>query len=74
MSVKKVVGLVLVLAGVFVLVSHGFDYTKQTHKGNLGSLDFSLKEKRHVAVPTWAGVLAVAAGVALLILPLNRDR
>jgi hypothetical protein len=74
MNVKKIVGLLLVVAGVILLVSRGFNYTKDSHKARLGSLDFSIKEKKHVEVPTWAGVLAVAAGVALLVLPLKRDR
>lgn len=73
MNIKKIVGLVLVVAGVIVLVSRGFDYTKK-HKSSVGPFDFSVKEQKHVAVPTWAGVLAVAAGVALLVLPLKRDR
>jgi drug/metabolite transporter (DMT)-like permease len=73
MSIKKIVGLVLVVAGVIVLVSRGFDYT-QKHKGSVGPFDFSVNEKKHVAVPTWAGVLAVAIGVGLLVLPSKRDR
>jgi uncharacterized membrane protein YdcZ (DUF606 family) len=73
MNIKKIVGLVLIVAGVIVLVSRGFDYTKK-HKGNVGPFDFSVKEQKHVAVPAWAGVLAVAAGVALLVLPSKRDR
>jgi len=74
MNAKKLVGLVLVAAGVILLVTRGFNYTKDSHKGSLGPFDFSVKEKQHVAVPTWAGVLAVAAGVAMLVLPLKRDR
>jgi drug/metabolite transporter (DMT)-like permease len=69
MNIKKIAGLVLVAAGVIVLVYRGFTYTKESHKGSLGPFDFSVKEKEHVAVPTWAGVAAVAAGLALLVIP-----
>ena len=72
MNIKKIVGLVLVAAGVLLLVYRGFNYTKETHKGSLGPIDFTVKEKEHVAVPTWAGVVAVAAGVALLVIPGRR--
>jgi hypothetical protein len=74
MNLKRIIGLLLVVAGVAVLVTRGFDYTKENHKAQLGPIDFSVKEKGHVTIPAWAGVAAVAAGVALLILPLKRGR
>ena len=69
MNLRKIAGLILIAAGVVVLVYRGFTYTSETHKASLGSLDFSLKEKKHVAVPVWAGVVAVIAGAALLVAP-----
>ena len=51
----------------------GFNYTTKKHTASLGSLDFSLKEKKHVEVPVWAGVVAIAAGAALLLLPSKRS-
>ena len=72
MNFKRIAGLILIVVGVVFLVTRGFTYTKDTHKANLGPIDFSVKEKERVNVPAWAGVAAVAAGVALLILPLKR--
>ena len=72
MNIKKLVGLVLVAAGIILLVYRGFNYTKESHKGSFGPFDFTVKEKEHVTVPTWAGVAAVVAGVALLVLPGSR--
>lgn len=74
MNAKKIAGLVLVALGVITLVYRGFNYTKESHKGSLGPFDFKVKQKEHVAIPTWAGVVAVAAGVALLVLPGRRER
>jgi uncharacterized membrane protein YdcZ (DUF606 family) len=74
MNLKRIIGLLLVVAGVAVLVTRGFDYTKENHKAKLGDLSFSVKEKGHITIPAWAGVGAVAAGIALLILPLKRGR
>jgi len=74
MNIKKILGLVLVAAGVVILVYRGFTYTKETHKASVGPFDFKVKEKEHVEVPTWAGLGAVIAGVALLVLPLKRER
>jgi hypothetical protein len=44
-----------------------FSYTKETHEAKLGALELSFKEKRTVNVPAWAGVAAIAAGAALLL-------
>jgi len=74
MNLKRIAGLVLIVVGVVVLVSRGFNYTKQSHKGSLGPFDFNVKERQHVAVPAWVGVVAVAAGVALLLVPRRHDR
>ena len=62
----QIVGVVLLVLGVLALAYRGFSYTKETHDANLGPIHLSVKEKEHVDVPMWAGVVAVAAGAALL--------
>ena len=74
MNIKKLIGIVLVALGVLALVYKGFTYTKETHKANVGPFDFAVKEKDRVELPAWAGVAAIAAGVALLVFPLKRER
>ena len=69
MSVRKILGILLLAAGTLALVYRGFNYTSENHTAHLGSLDFSLKEKKRMELPVWAGVLAVVAGAALLVLP-----
>jgi len=44
-----------------------FSYTKETHETKLGPIELSVKEKETVNVPAWAGVGAIAAGAALLL-------
>jgi drug/metabolite transporter (DMT)-like permease len=74
MNIKKLVGIVLVTLGVIFLVYRGFNYTSDTHKAKFGPLDFTVKEKKHVDVPVWAGVAAVVVGVGLLVLPGGKRR
>jgi uncharacterized membrane protein len=69
MNIRKILGIVLLAAGTLALVYRGFTYTSEKHTAHLGSLDFSLKEKKRLELPVWAGVVAIAAGAALLILP-----
>jgi hypothetical protein len=72
MKLAKLLGIALVAAGVLALVYKGFNYTEETHKAKLGPLELAVKEKERVAIPTWAGVVAIAAGAALLLVPGKR--
>ncbi len=64
---RKVLGVVLIAAGVVALVYGEISYTKETHEAKVAGLEFSLEEKETVEIPTWAGVASVAAGTLLLL-------
>jgi uncharacterized membrane protein YidH (DUF202 family) len=68
-SALKIVAILLIVAGVAGLVYGKFSYTKATHEVNLGPLDLSVKEKRTVNIPMWAGIAAIVAGVVLVVIP-----
>jgi TRAP-type C4-dicarboxylate transport system permease small subunit len=63
----RIVGIVLLAAGILALVYGGFSYTKQTHDAKVGPLEISVSEKQQVNIPVWAGVVLVAVGGGLLI-------
>jgi len=67
MSAVKIVAILLIVGGVLGLVYGGFTYTKQTHDVKLGPLEVAVKDKERVNVPVWAGVVAIVAGTALLV-------
>jgi TRAP-type C4-dicarboxylate transport system permease small subunit len=69
MSTVKIVGIVLIAAGILGLVYGGFSYTKETHEAKIGSLELSVKDKETVNVPVWAGVGAIVVGGLLLLVP-----
>jgi hypothetical protein len=69
MNLRKILGIVLLAAGTLALIYRGFNYTSEKHSAHLGPLDFELKEKKRLELPVWAGVAAIAAGAALLVLP-----
>lgn len=72
MSALKIVAIILIVAGIAGLVYGKFTYTKATHEAKLGPIDFSVKEKRTVNVPLWAGIGAIVAGALLLVIPGRR--
>jgi len=54
-------------AGLLSLVYGGFTYTKETQAAKLGPIELTVNEQRTVNVPVWAGVAAIVAGGALLL-------
>ena len=67
MSGIKILAIVLMVAGLLGVMYGKFSYTKETHDTKVGSLELSFKEKQTVNVPAWAGVAAIAAGAALIL-------
>ena len=67
MSAAKIVGIVLIVAGIASLAYGKFTYTKETHDAKLGPIEFSVKDKETVHIPTWAGVAGIVVGGALLL-------
>lgn len=63
----KIVGIILIVAGVLGLVYGGFTYTSATHDADLGPIEFTVTEQDRVNVPIWAGVGSIAIGAALLL-------
>jgi uncharacterized membrane protein YidH (DUF202 family) len=67
MSAAKIVGIVLIAAGVLGLLYGGFSYTREEHSARLGPLAITVQEKETVAVPVIASVGSIVLGVFLLV-------
>ena len=67
MNTARVVGIVLIAAGVLGLLYGSFSYTKDTTAVKIGPIELSVKEKQTVNIPVWAGVGAIAVGALLLV-------
>jgi drug/metabolite transporter (DMT)-like permease len=68
MTPTKLVGVILIVAGVLGLLYGGFSYTKEKHDIKLGPIEFSVREKESVNIPVWAGAGAIVAGAVLLLM------
>jgi hypothetical protein len=68
MNPVKIVGMILIAAGVLGLIYGSFSYTKDTTAVKLGPIELSVKEKQTVNIPVWAGAGAIVVGALLLVL------
>ena len=66
MNPVKLAAIVLLVVGVLALVYGGFSYTKDTTAVKLGPIEMTVKEKKTVNVPLWAGIGAIVLGGVLL--------
>jgi hypothetical protein len=68
MNTIRIVAIALIVLGALGLLYGSFSYTKDTTAVKLGPIELSVKEKKTVNVPMWAGVGAIVAGGLLLVL------
>ena len=64
---RKLIGLVLLVAGILAVAYGGFTYTRTTHEAEIGALEVEVHDRERVNIPLWFG-LAVAIGGGLLVL------
>jgi len=64
----KIFGIILIAAGILMLIFRGFNFTQEKNVADIGPLEINKKENKTVAWPMYAGVIALVAGVALVVL------
>ena len=64
----RMVAIVLIVAGALALLYGGFSYTRDTTAVKIGPFELSVKEKKTVNIPIWAGAAAIVVGGLLLIM------
>ena len=67
MSAAKIVGVLLIAAGVMGLLYGGFTYTKESHTAKLGPLAITVQDKETVMVPVVASLGSIVLGVFLIV-------
>lgn len=63
----KIIGILLIVAGVLGVAMGGFSFTEETHKASMGPINLSVEEKKEVNIPLWASIAAIVAGAAVLV-------
>ncbi len=68
----RIVGMILILAGLAGLAWGGFTLTQKRHEVDLGPVEMQVNERRTVPIPPVAGAVAIAAGLVLIVLDRRR--
>lgn len=63
----RIVGILLIVAGLLGLIYGGFNYTKQRTVLDVGPIEAKVDERKTVPIPPIAGGIAILAGVVLFI-------
>jgi hypothetical protein len=64
----RIFGIILIAAGIIMLIYRGFNFTQEKKVVDIGPLEINKKENKTIAWPMYAGVIALVAGVAFVIL------
>lgn len=73
MNIFRIVGIILIIAGVLGLIYGKFSYTKETKETKMGPIEVSIKEQQMVNVPFWIGASSVVFGGLILLFGVRRD-
>lgn len=73
MNLVKIVGVVLIVAGILGVIFSSFSFTKETHEVKIGPVELAVKEKQSVNIPIWASVGAIVIGGVLLVVGSRKD-
>jgi hypothetical protein len=67
MNSTKLIGIILLVAGLLGAALGGFSFTQDTHKASVGPFNLAVAEEKKVNIPLWASLTAIVAGAAVLI-------
>jgi hypothetical protein len=68
MSAIKVIGALMLVAGVLAMGIGGFDYTQDRTALKIGPIQLDVKEQKHVNLPLWSGAVLALLGAGVLVL------
>lgn len=63
----KGLGIVLIAFGIGMLIFKGFSFTQEKKVVDIGPIEINKKEEKTIGWPMYAGALATAAGVFILL-------
>jgi len=72
MKPATLIGAVLIVLGAAALVYKGFNYTSEETVLQVGSVKATAETEKSVPIPSWAGIVAIVAGVLVIGVGMRR--
>ena len=72
MNARRIFGIILIVLGLVALLWGGVFWTDRDTVLDAGPVQITRDEREGVALPPVAGIIAVVAGIVLLVLPDRR--
>jgi len=72
MTVKRIVGVILIVIGLVGLLWGGFSWTDEETVVDIGPIEARTREQRTLPISPLVSGLVLAAGVVLLVIPDRR--
>jgi hypothetical protein len=69
----KVTGIILIVAGILMFVFGSISFTHEKKVVDVGPVEINKKEKKTINWPNYAGGIAIAAGVIVLVAGRKKD-
>ena len=67
MSAARIIGIVLIIAGVLALAYQGISYTTREKVLDVGPIEATTEDRETIPIPPIIGVAALAGGIVLLL-------
>ena len=67
-ATMKILGIILIVAGILMFVFRGFNFTEKKKVVDLGPVEINKEENHHIGWPVYADAVAVIAGIAVLLI------
>jgi uncharacterized membrane protein len=67
MRAMTIIGIILIVFGVFVLAAQGISYTKKEKVIDIGPIEATAEHKKTIPIPPLAGGAVLAGGVVLVL-------
>jgi len=68
MDSMKMIGAVLIVGGIAALVVPNISFTEEKKVLDLGPIEVTADEKHTISIPTVAGVIAIIAGLGVVVM------
>ena len=74
MPITRTLGAILLVIGVAAVIYGGFVYSPEAAEIAIGPLEMSVREADQVNTPLWGGIIAIVAGLLLMLVPVQGEQ